>query len=58
MTLQPGDAVEKVSGYRFDGVVRATFFTGAGALRHVVESVASPGLLHNIFSPEQLRRRT
>lgn len=57
MTLQPGDAVEKISGYRFDGVVRATFLTGAGLTRHVVESEASPGLLH-IFSPEQLRKRT
>lgn len=49
-----GDRVAKVSGYIFDGVVVSAFNTTANVRRYVVESIASPGLLH-IFSGAQLR---
>lgn len=50
------DKVSKTSGYIFDGEIRAMFITTAGEIRYVVESEASPGLLH-IFAPTQLKRR-
>lgn len=51
-----GDLVDKPRGYAFPGVVRSVFVTGAGEVRTVAESEASPGLLH-IFAPDQLRLR-
>lgn len=48
--------VRKISGYTFDGFVRMRGHLTAGE-RYVVESEASPGLLH-IFSDAQLETRS
>jgi hypothetical protein len=50
-----GAPVRKVSGYQFDGYVRMRGRLPQGE-RYVVESEASPGLLH-IFSDAQLETR-
>ena len=56
MSFNVGDRVEKISGYKWPGVVRASFTTLAGHLRLVVECTVPEvaGALH-IYSPEQLR---
>lgn len=50
-----GTRVNKVSGYRFPGVVVSAFTTTAGNVRFVVEATGADyaGMLH-IFSAEQL----
>ncbi len=50
-----GDVVEKILGYRFPGVVVATFSKRDGQERYVVECTATgaEGMLH-IFRPDQL----
>lgn len=60
--MKPGDRVEKTKGYRWPGVVVASFSTIKGDHRVVVECRAPEvaGALH-IYSPDQLRvvdRRT
>jgi hypothetical protein len=52
-----GDVVRKVSGYRWPGVIVASFFTLGGKRRYVVECTVPEvaGALH-IFSAEQLER--
>lgn len=54
--MQVGDKVEKVSGYRWPGVVVAVFETTQGKLRIVVECTVPEvaGALH-IYNPEQLQ---
>lgn len=54
-TFSINDPVYKVTGYRFEGWIVATFDTLAGHARVVVDN--GDGLLH-IFNPDQLRRRT
>ena len=51
-----GDTVEKVSGYKWPGVVVAVFETSEGQVRVVVECTVPEvaGALH-IYSLEQLR---
>lgn len=53
-----GTAVEKVSGYRWPGVVVAVFYTLEGERRYVVECTVPEvaGALH-IYSGTQIRRR-
>ena len=51
-----GEHVRKPSGYAFDGIVRSAFMVSGGD-RYVVESEASPGLLH-IFNGSQLERKS
>lgn len=53
--MQVGDRVQKVSGYRWPGVVVSVFETTQGKLRVVVECTVPEvtGALH-IYSPEQL----
>lgn len=49
-----GDSVSKVGGdYRFDGIVRAVFTKGSGAIRLVVED--DRGILH-IYSEKNLEK--
>ena len=50
-----GDKVEKLSGYKYPGVVVAKFRTTAGKIRYVVECTAPDcqGMLH-IFNAAQL----
>jgi len=52
-----GDHVEKITGYRWPGVVVAVFYTTRGALRVVVECTVPEvrGALH-VYAPQQLRR--
>ena len=52
-----GDRVEKISGYKWPGIVLASFSTTTGMHRLVVECTAPDvaGALH-IYAPEQLRR--
>jgi hypothetical protein len=54
--MKPGDRVEKVKGYKWPGIVVATFSTLKGEQRLVVECTVPEvaGALH-IFSPDQLR---
>ena len=54
--LTPGDRVEKVSGYKWPGIVVASFLTTKGQHRLVVECLVPEvaGALH-IYAPEQLR---
>jgi hypothetical protein len=54
--VKVNDHVEKVSGYKWPGVIRADFVTIRGERRFVVECTAPAvaGALH-IFSPEQLK---
>lgn len=53
--FKQGDKVQKVSGYRYPGVVVAVFQTTAGAVRYVVESTVPEcaGMLH-IYNGSQL----
>jgi hypothetical protein len=53
-----GDLVQKRTGYRFPGKVRAVFTNARGDIRVVVEAddQAFAGMLH-IYSPEQLMPR-
>lgn len=55
--LKIGDKVEKVSGYKWPGVVVAVFHTLAGDLRIVVECTVKEvsGALH-IYSIQQLKK--
>ena len=55
--FQIGDRVEKVSGYKWPGVVVAAFYTLEMRPRFVVECDVPEisGALH-IYSPDQLRR--
>ena len=52
-----GDSVEKVSGYKWPGEVRAVFTNTKGHVRIVVECTAEAvaGALH-IFNPDQVRK--
>jgi len=54
--VRRGLRVEKIIGYRFPGIIRAVFRTGAGRTRCVVECEVPgcEGMLH-IFNPDQLR---
>lgn len=54
-----GDSVEKASGYRWPGVVVATFHTLDGKARYVVECTVPEvsGALH-IYSENQLRLKS
>lgn len=54
--MQVGDRVEKVSGYKWPGVVVAVFNTLAGETRIVVECTAAEvaGALH-IYNETQLK---
>jgi hypothetical protein len=54
--MKVGDKVEKVSGYKWPGIIVADFLTIKGQQRFVVECVCPDvaGALH-IFSPEQLQ---
>ncbi len=53
--MKPGDRVEKVSGYKWPGVIVASFSTLRGEHRLVMECTVPEvaGALH-IYSPEQL----
>jgi hypothetical protein len=54
-----GDSVRKVSGYRFEGEVRAAFTARSGQIRYAVELVSGgngDSMLH-IFSETQLEER-
>ena len=55
MKFQVGQKVEKVSGYRWPGVVVAVFTTLGGAERYVVECTVPEvaGALH-IYAPNQI----
>lgn len=54
--MKPGDEVEKIKGYKWPGVVLASFSTTKGEHRVVVECTVPEvaGALH-IYSPDQLR---
>lgn len=54
--MKPGDNVEKISGYKWPGVIVASFSTTKGQHRLVVECLVPEvaGALH-IYAPEQLR---
>jgi hypothetical protein len=54
--MQIGTDVEKVSGYRFPGVIVADFITLSGQRRLVVECTnpGCEGMLH-IYNPSQLK---
>jgi hypothetical protein len=53
--MKPGDRVEKIKGYKWPGVVVASFLTLKGEHRVVVECTVPEvaGALH-IYSPDQL----
>lgn len=53
-----GDTVEKISGYRYPGIIVSVFRTTAGKTRYVVECTAEDctGMLH-IFNGSQLRKK-
>lgn len=53
-----GDKVQKGTGFRFPGTIRAVFYTNAGELRYVVEADNEDfaGMLH-IYNPKQLIAR-
>lgn len=53
--MKPGDRVEKIKGYKWPGVILASFSTTRGEHRLVVECLVPEvaGALH-IFAPEQL----
>ena len=55
-TFEVGDLVEKVTGYRYPGIVVSVFQTTAGKTRYVVEAMheSFSGMLH-IFHGEQLK---
>lgn len=55
--LKRGDAVVKINGYAFPGVVVSSFLTLRGLTRVVVEATGADyrGMLH-IFNPDQLRK--
>lgn len=54
-----GDSVEKVSGYKFSGVIVSSFTKTTGETRYVVECTVAgaEGMLH-IFNHGQLRKVT
>jgi hypothetical protein len=54
--MKSGDRVEKIKGYRWPGVIVASFTTTKGEHRLVVECTVPEvaGALH-IYSPDQLR---
>jgi hypothetical protein len=54
--MKVGDKVEKISGYKWPGVIAAVFETTKGQTRIVVECTVPEveGALH-IYSPEQVR---
>ena len=54
--MKVGDKVEKISGYRWPGVIVAVFETTQGNLRIVVECTVPEvyGALH-IYAPEQVQ---
>lgn len=59
MNFKVGDKVEKVSGYKWPGVVVSVFYTLAGDRRVVVECTVEEikGALH-IYNEQQLTLRT
>lgn len=54
--MKPGDRVEKIKGYKWPGVILASFTTTKGDHRLVVECTVPEvaGALH-IYAPEQIR---
>jgi hypothetical protein len=54
--MKPGDKVEKIKGYKWPGVIVASFSTLKGEHRLVVECTVPEvaGALH-IYAPEQIR---
>lgn len=54
--MKPGDRVEKIKGYKWPGVILASFTTTRGEHRLVVECTVPEvaGALH-IYAPEQIR---
>lgn len=54
--MKPGDQVEKIKGYKWPGVIVASFTTLRGEQRVVVECTVPEvaGALH-IYSPDQLQ---
>lgn len=54
--FKPGDRVEKIKGYKWPGVVLASFSTTRNEHRLVVECLVPEvaGALH-IYAPEQLK---
>ena len=56
--LKIGDVVEKISGYKWPGVVVAVFETLSGKIRYVVECTVLDveGALH-IYSAKQLKKQ-
>ncbi len=58
MKFQIGDKVEKITGYKYPGIVVSVFVTTEKKLRYVVEADHRDfeGMLH-IYSPEQLQLR-
>lgn len=56
MSIAVGDRVDKISGYKWPGIVVSTFLTTHGQPRVVVECTVPEvaGALH-IYSPDQLR---
>jgi hypothetical protein len=54
--MKPGDEVEKINGYKWPGVVVASFLTTKGEHRVVVECTVPEvaGALH-IYAPDQLK---
>jgi hypothetical protein len=57
-TFHVGDRVQKVSGYRYPGIIVSIFITTNKELRYVVEadSTEFQGMLH-IFNKDQLELR-
>lgn len=54
--MKVGDSVEKITGYKFPGVIVADYKTLAGHQRYVVECTI-PGCegMQHIYNPTQLR---
>jgi hypothetical protein len=53
--IEVGDYVEKITGYKYPGVVVSVFKNTDGDTRYVVEHTISIGMLH-IFSPSQIKK--
>lgn len=53
-----GDSVEKITGYKWPGIIVAKFYTTDDKLRFVVECTVAEvrGALH-IYSEEQIRKK-
>lgn len=55
--MNVGDKVEKLTGYKFPGIIVSDYCTLSGKRRLVVECIA-PGVegCQHIFAPDQLRK--